>query len=150
VYFARHPDRRQALLDDPSLVPAAVEELLRHQTPVMMLPRIVAQDATIGGVEIKAGDGATLMIGAANVDEGEFDNPDHAHFDRERNRHLAFGGGPHRCLGSNLARLELRVAIEEFHRRIPEYELLPDAEIQFSPGIRQADALPLRFPPEQR
>ncbi|HTL85162.1 MAG TPA: cytochrome P450 [Acidimicrobiia bacterium] len=149
VYFARHPDRRQAVLDDPTLVPAAIEELLRHQTPVMMLPRIVAQDAEIGGVQIRAGDGATLMIGAANVDEVEFDNPDDALFDRERNRHLAFGGGPHRCLGSNLARLELRVAIEEFHRRIPDYVLLADADVQFSPGIRQADTLPLRFTPEQ-
>ena len=67
-------------------------------------------------------------------------------FDREANRHLAFGGGAHRCLGSHLARLELRVALEEFHRRIPDYELTAD-EVHFSIGIRQADELPLRFSP---
>jgi cytochrome P450 len=66
--------------------------------------------------------------------------------DRGHNRHLAFGGGPHRCLGSHLARMELRVAMEEFHKRIPEYQLADGAEIHFSPGIRQADNLPLVFP----
>jgi cytochrome P450 len=146
VYLAQHAERRRALVDDPSLITNAVEELLRHQTPVMMVPRIVARDVTIGGVEIAAGDSATLMIGAADVDETEFEVPDDVRFDRERNRHLAFGGGPHRCLGSHLARLELQVALEEFHRRIPDYELAPGARIQFSPGIRQADHLPLRFP----
>ncbi len=145
VYLANHPERRQALVDDPSLIPNAIEELLRHQTPVMMVPRVVAQDVEIGGVEIHAGDSATLLLGAANVDHDEFDDPDHARFDRVRNRHLAFGGGPHRCLGSHLARLELRVAIEEFHRRIPEYELVNE-HIQFSPGIRQAEQLHLEFP----
>jgi cytochrome P450 len=125
---------------------AAIEELLRHQTPVMMVPRIVAQDCEIGGVSIAAGDGATLLLGAANVDAEEFDDPDTVRLDRETNRHLAFGGGPHRCLGSHLARMELRVAMEEFHKRIPEYQLAEGAEIHFSPGIRQADSLPLVFP----
>ena len=147
VYLAKHVDRRDMLVEDPSLIPAAIEELLRHQTPVMMLPRIVAQDVEIGGVEVKAGDGATLMIGAANVDHLEFDTPDDVLLDRERNRHLAFGGGAHRCLGSHLARLELRLALEEFHRRIPDYVLTTDEDIQFSPGIRQADNIPLRFTP---
>ena len=147
VYLAQNPERRQALADNPSMMSAAViEELLRHQTPVMMVPRIVAQDVEIGGVEIKAGDSATLLIGAANCDRDEFDDASAVHFDREANRHLAFGGGPHRCLGSHLARLELRVALEEFHRRIPVYSLAPGAEISFSPGIRQAEHLPLRFP----
>jgi cytochrome P450 len=146
VYLAHHPERRAAMVADPALVNAAVEELLRHQTPVMMLPRIVTQDVELGGVEIKAGDMATLMVGAANIDEREFDRPADVLLDRERNRHLAFGGGPHRCLGSHLARLELRVALEEFHRRIPEYDIVPGTDIQFSPGIRQADHLPLTFP----
>jgi cytochrome P450 len=92
------------------------------------------------------GDTATLLIGAADVDAAEFDAAHQVHFDRDRNRHVAFGGGPHRCLGSHLARLELRVAIEEFHRRIPEYEIPAGNDIHFSPGIRQADRLPLAFP----
>jgi cytochrome P450 len=146
VYLANNPERRAAMIADEELAANAVEELLRHQTPVMMVPRVVAQDVEMRGVQVKAGDNATLMIGAANVDEVEFDTPDGVLFDRQRNRHLAFGGGPHRCLGSHLARLELRVALEEFHRRIPHYEIVPDTNIQFSPGIRQADCLPLVFP----
>jgi cytochrome P450 len=144
VYLARHPERRDALVADPSCIPHAVEELLRHQTPVMMVPRVLAQDHEMGGVQMKAGDSVTLMIGAANADVAEFEDWGDVRFDRETNRHLAFGGGPHRCLGSHLARLELRVALEEFHRRIPEYELAHD-NIHFSPGIRQADQLPLVF-----
>jgi cytochrome P450 len=146
VYLARHPDRRQAILDNPALLNGAIEELLRHQTPVMMVPRIVAQDYEIRGVKIMAGDSATLLIGAANCDDNEFDGAAAVAFDREANRHLAFGGGPHRCLGSHFARLELRVALEEFHRRIPHYDIAPGAEFNFSPGIRQADRLPLVFP----
>ncbi|MGQ0826288.1 MAG: cytochrome P450 [Actinomycetota bacterium] len=145
VYLARHPDRRDALTSDFSLVPAVVEELLRLETPVMMLPRKIVQDVEIGGVECKAGDSATLLVGAADCDPAEFERHDEAVFDRERNRHLAFGGGPHRCLGSHLARLELRVAIEEWHRRIPAYAIADGAEIHYSGGIRQADNLPLVF-----
>jgi cytochrome P450 len=144
VYLARHPERRDALVGDPSCIPHAVEELLRHQTPVMMVPRVLLQDHEMGGVQMKAGDSVTLLIGAANADVAEFEDWGDVRFDRETNRHLAFGGGPHRCLGSHLARLELRVALEEFHRRIPEYELVHD-DIHFSPGIRQADRLPLVF-----
>ena len=146
VYLAQHPDRRRAIVENPSLIPGAIEELLRHQTPVMMVPRVIAQDYEMDGVQIKAGDTATLLIGAANCDFAEFDVPAEVSFDREANRHLAFGGGPHRCLGSHFARLELRVALEEFHRRIPDYEIVPGTELNFSPGIRQTDKLPLRFP----
>ena len=146
TYLARHPERRQALVDDPELVPVAVEELLRHQTPVMMVPRKILQDVEIGGVMCRAGDGATLLIGAGNVDATEFEDADEVRFDRGRNRHVAFGGGPHRCLGSHLARLELQVAIEQFHRRIPEYTIADGAEVNFSPGIRQAERLPITFP----
>ena len=146
AYLAQHPERRRSVVADPELMSAAIEELLRHQTPVMMVPRIVAQDVEMGGVSLAAGDGATLLIGAANVDPAEFADPDEVRLDRGANRHLAFGGGPHRCLGSHLARMELRVAMEEFHKRIPEYQLADGAEIHFSPGIRQADSLPLVFP----
>ena len=146
AYLARHPERRRAVVADPELMNAAIEELLRHQTPVMMVPRILAQDVEMNGVALTAGDGATLLLGAANCDAAEFDSPDDVRLDRESNRHLAFGGGPHRCLGSHLARMELRVAMEEFHKRIPEYQIADGAEIHFSPGIRQADSLPLVFP----
>jgi cytochrome P450 len=111
-----------------------------------MVPRVIAQDCEMGGVSLSAGDSATLLIGAANVDAEEFDDPDEVRLDRGANRHLAFGGGPHRCLGSHLARMELRVAMEEFHKRIPEYELAEGTEVHFSPGIRQAENLHLVFP----
>ncbi len=146
TYLARHPDRRQAIIDDPELIPVAVEELLRHETPVMMVPRKLIQDVEINGVACKAGEAVTLLIGAADIDAAEFEDATDVRFDRDRNRHLAFGGGPHRCLGSHLARLELRVALEEFHRRIPEYGIVDGTDITFSAGIRQADHLPLTFP----
>jgi cytochrome P450 len=149
TYLARHPDRRQAVVDNPDLMSPAIEEMLRQQTPVMMIPRIIAQDCELGGVQLTAGDSATLMIGAANVDEAEFANSGDVMLGRESNRHLAFGGGPHRCLGSHLARMELRVALEEFHKRIPDYAIAEGTEIHFSPGIRQADNLPLVFPVKQ-
>jgi cytochrome P450 len=142
VYLARHPDRRRQLVDDPSRIPAVVEELLRSESPVMVVPRTVKQDLELGGVKLIAGDFVTLVIGAANQDESEFGDGA-VDFDRDPNRHVAFGGSHHLCLGAHLARLELRVALEEIHHRIPDYRIAPGAEIHFSPGIRQADNLPL-------
>jgi cytochrome P450 len=110
-----------------------------------MVIREVAQDTTIGGVEVRAGDGATLLIGAADLDDAEFSRAGEVDFARERNRHLAFGAGPHRCLGSHLARLELRVALEEFHRRIPEYRIPAGVEVHYSPAIRQVAGLRLEW-----
>ena len=145
AYLAHHPDRRQALLDDPALLDTVVEELLRTETPVVMVPRVIAQDATIGGVEVKAGDTAVILLGAADTDDAEFPDADSVDFSREKNRHVAFGAGPHRCLGSHLARMELRVAIEEFHKRIPEYRIQDDVDLHFSPAIRQAVDLRLEW-----
>jgi cytochrome P450 len=141
-YLATHPEQRQRLVDDPSAIPGAVEELLRWLTPVMVIPRAAAQDVTLHDVEIKAGDSVTLVLGAANDDESEF-AADVVDFDREPNKHLAFGGGHHLCLGAHLARMELRIALEELHARIPDYRLADGAEVHFSTGIRQAHTLPL-------
>ena len=143
--LARHPEERRRLVDDPSIAPAVVEEYMRFEAPVMVTPRTVKQDVTVGGVDLRAGDNVTLVLGAGNLDDGEFDHPDEIDFDRGRNRHLSFGGGPHRCLGSHLARLEVRVALEEWHRRIPDYRIPDGAEYHFSPGIRQTNTLPLVF-----
>lgn len=142
AFLAEHPDHRRQLVDDPSRIPAAVEELLRWLTPVMVVPRTATEDLTIHDVQIHAGDGVTLVLGAANTDASEF-GPDEVDFDREPNKHLAFGGGHHLCLGAHLARLELRVTLEELHRRIPDYAIAPDAEVHYSTGIRQAEHLPL-------
>lgn len=145
-FLATHPDHRHQLVDDPALIPAAVEELLRWLTPVMVVPRSVKQNFEMRGVELEAGDGVTLVIGAADDDENEFGEP-RVDFGRDPNPHVAFGGGHHLCLGAHLARLELRVALEELHRRIPDYWIPGGVEIHYSPGIRQADRLPLEFEP---
>lgn len=143
-YLAQHPDRRRMLVERPELLDGAVEELLRHETPVMMVARVVKQDCEFAGQAMRKGDSLTPLIGAANHDDTEFTDPHDVDFERRGNRHLAFGAGPHRCLGSHLARMELRVALDEFHRRIPEYRLADGASLNYSPGIRQTnDGLPL-------
>jgi cytochrome P450 len=148
TYLARHPERRRRLVENPALIPSAVEELLRRESPVMVVPRIVRQDVTMHEVELRTGDHVMLVIGAANTDEREFPDAEGVDVTRDPNRHLAFGGGNHLCLGAHLARLELRVALEELHRRIPDYRIPDGTEVHFSPGIRQADRLPLVFQPE--
>ena len=143
AFLAQNPAHRRQLVDRPELIPNAVEELLRHETPVMMVARAVAKDFEFAGCPMHKGDSLTPLIGAANLDEREFPHPLDVSFERAENRHVAFGAGPHRCLGSHLARLELRVALEEFHKRIPDYSLTDGTTLSYSPGIRQANALPL-------
>jgi cytochrome P450 len=145
AFLAQHPEHRQQLVDDPSLIPSAIEELLRWETPVMGVVRASLEDTSLGGCPVKKGDQIMIMIGSANTDEAEFEDADTVRFDREANRHIAFGGGIHRCLGSHLARLELRVALREWHRRIPEYSVEPDHTLVYTGGIRSIDHFPMRF-----
>ncbi|MCZ7525437.1 MAG: cytochrome P450 [Acidimicrobiia bacterium] len=145
AYLARHPDQRRRLVEDPSSIAGAVEELLRYETPVTGVPRIVTQDVEMHGVQLRAGDHVTVVLGAADTDSTEFPDADSVDFDRQANRHFAFGGGPHRCLGSHLARFELQVALEEWHRRIPDYRVKDGVELDYSPGIREVAHLPLVF-----
>jgi cytochrome P450 len=146
VYLATHPDHRRQLVDDPAIIPSAVEELLRWLTPVMMIPRSIAQDMEMRGVQLKQGDAVNIVIGAANMDESEFGSAE-VDFGRDPNRHVAFGGSHHLCLGAHLARLELRVSLEEFHARITDYRIADGADLHYSPGIRQVAHLPLEFDP---
>jgi cytochrome P450 len=143
AYLANNPDKRRRLAENPHLIPQAVEELLRWETPVMTLPRLVTQDVTIGGTEIKAGQLATLLLGSANTDDAAFGDAQKVNFDRAHNRHVAFGAGVHRCLGSHLARMELRVALEEWHRRIPDYAIDAGETPRYSPLVREVLYLPL-------
>ncbi len=145
LYLAENEEPRRRLREDPQLIPGAVEELLRWETPVMIVPRLVKQEVEVGGVRLEAGQIAMLLLGSANVDAGEFPDPTQVDFERERNRHLAFGGGPHRCLGSHLARFELRVALEELHRTLPDYHLDRSEPPQVSFGIREVSPLHLVF-----
>ncbi|MBW2500295.1 MAG: cytochrome P450 [Deltaproteobacteria bacterium] len=147
VYLATNPDQRRRLVEEPDLMPSAIEELLRWETPVLGIPRIAREDVTIAGYEIKAGEMVTLLLGAANVDDGEFPQPEVVDLARESNRHLAFGGGAHRCLGSHLARMELSVAMEEWHKRIPDYRVAEGEQPRYSAGIREVNYLPLVWTP---
>jgi cytochrome P450 len=146
AFLATHADHRHQLVDDPSIIPAAIDELLRWLTPVMVIPRSIKEDVEMCGVQLQAGDDVMLAIGAANMDESEFPDPE-VDFHRQPNRHVAFGGSNHSCLGAHLARLELRVTLEELHDRIPDYRIPEGVDLHFSPGIRQADQLPLEFDP---
>ena len=144
AYLAQHPEQRQLLVDRPELIDGAIEEMLRTETPVTVVARVVKQEHVMRGCTLKPGDGVTVGIGAANGD-AEFADPHVVDFQRQGNRHLAFGAGPHRCLGSHLARMELRVALEEFHKRIPNYSVADGATLLYSPAIRQTFGLPLQW-----
>jgi len=144
-FLAQNPGHRRQLVEDPALIPNAIEEMLRWETPVMTIARVAVADYELGGCPVHEGDQVMVLIGSANTDEAEFPDGDQVRFDREVNPHIAFGGGIHRCLGSHLARMELRVALREWHRRIPEYELEPGHTLVYTPGIRSIDTFPLRF-----
>jgi cytochrome P450 len=146
AFLAQHPGHRGQIVADPSIIPSAVEELLRWETPLSGVPRFCTADVEVQGCPIKRGDLVMVSLGAANVDTAEFPDAFHVRFDRETNRHLAFGGGVHRCLGSHLARRELRVVLREWHRRVPEYELAPGSELRYGTGLRNVENLELVWP----
>jgi cytochrome P450 len=146
-WFARHPQERAAVVADPTLLPAAVEELMRFESPVMYGHRYVTEDFELNGWEFAAGETVEVVWAAANVDPAAFADPLTVDLQRKRNAHVDFATGPHRCLGSNLARMELVTAIEQFHRRIPEYGITPGQEpVYVNVGVRLAPYLPLSFP----
>jgi cytochrome P450 len=141
-HLATHDADRHRIVADPGLIPTATEEFLRYYSFVTP-GRKVMSDTTISGCPIKAGTMVFLPLASANRDPREFDRPDEVIIDREVNRHIAFGAGPHRCLGSHLARQELRIAFEMWHARIPEYRLRDGAEVREHGGQIGLDSLPL-------
>ncbi len=152
AYLAGHPDQRRQICEDPSVIPAALEELLRWETPVMGIVRSAVTDGEIAGCPVAKGDQVVALLGSANTDEADVEDADVVRFDRTVNRHLAFGGGVHRCLGSHLARLELRVALREWHRRIPDYSIADGVQLVYTGGIRSIEDFPmvLSAPPGAR
>ncbi|HIL48599.1 MAG TPA: cytochrome P450 [Acidimicrobiia bacterium] len=126
-HLAQHPDELALLAADPSLIPAATEEFLRALSPVQAMARTLRLDTRIGDVQMRAGERVVLAFGAANRDPDVFECPYDVRIDRSPNPHVAFGIGAHRCLGSNLARREVNVALEEFIRRFPRFELAEPA-----------------------
>jgi len=144
-HLATHPEDQQRLRDEPELMTSAVEEFLRFYSPVTMA-RYVAEDTEFSGCPMKKGDKVLMAFPAGNRDPEHFDRPDEFIIDRQRNRHFAFGSGIHRCLGSNLARMELRVAIEQFLDRIPTFELADPAAVTWSGGqVRGPRRVPVRW-----
>lgn len=143
--LARHPDQRAELAIDPSLIPAAVEEMLRIESPTQALSRTAMRDVDLHGTTIPAGSRVMLLWGSANLDDREFDGPDVFDIHRQPARHLGFGHGIHVCLGAALARLETRVAFEELLARMPEYRLSGEPERYVSNWARAWRFLPLEL-----
>ena len=143
-HLAQVPADRERLVNDPDVLPYAVEEFLRFYAPVTMA-RIVAEEVEIGDTKLGLRDWVLLPFPAANRDPEAFEHADQFVIDRERNRHVAFGLGIHRCLGSNLARMELRVGVEEWMKRIPDFELADPDAVRWSGGqVRGPRVLPVR------
>jgi hypothetical protein len=147
VLLADHPDQRKWLADDPGRIPAAVEEMLRFESPAQALPRIARRPVTLHGVTIPEGALVRLVWASANRDEREFPDADRFDVTRAAPRHLALGHGIHFCLGAHLARLEARVAFEELLARIPDYELVERPGWLTSIWARAHDAVRVRFAP---
>ncbi|MBN1093046.1 cytochrome P450 [Blastococcus sp. TML/M2B] len=144
-HLAKNPEDRKRLVAEPALRTTAVEEFLRAYAPVTMA-RLVKEDVELGGVEMKKEDWVLLPFPAANRDPERFEDADKVIIDREVNRHAAFGLGIHRCAGSHLARMELRVALDVWLDRIPEFTLAEDAPMRWSTGqIRGPRMLPIRI-----
>ncbi|WP_319453535.1 MULTISPECIES: cytochrome P450 [unclassified Mycobacterium] len=143
--LAQNTALRQRLLDDPGLISPFVEEMLRLDGPVPMVPRVTTRDVEVAGTLIPAGSHVALLLGTANR-EGPHSADLHTIDLAARATHLGFGGGIHRCLGSHLARRELRLTIEEFHARIPDYTLAGTPSVRWPSSTIHLTSLPLQFP----
>jgi cytochrome P450 len=143
TFLAQHAGHRALINADPAaMIGIAVEELLRWATPVTAVKRRTTRDTDVAGCPLPAGQPVLLSIFSANADPARFPAPDIVDFARTPNKHNAFGGGIHRCLGSHLARVELATALREWHRRIPDYEIVPGEE----PGYSDASAIRMVCP----
>lgn len=145
VLLARHPDQRAELVRDVSLIPNAVEEMLRYEAPVQALPRRVTRDIKIHGQKLLSGEEVSLVWGSGNHDERHFPDPERFDIKREDNRHLSLGHGVHFCMGSKLARLEGRVAFETLLERLPDYALAREPQWLPSSWARAYQAVPIRW-----
>jgi len=149
LHLARHPELRTRVVADPDAVMPAIEEILRLELPAPTTPRVTLRDVEVCGIAIPAGSTVMLCLATANREPGRFAHPDEVDLEQSDRYHLSFGGGIHRCLGAHLARRELRLVVEEFHKVIPDYEVAPafEPEIVFPSGTFHLRSLPLVFPP---
>jgi cytochrome P450 len=144
-YLATHPDDRRRIVDDPALIPSAIEELLRYHAFVPPA-RKLARDVEYEGCPMREGQMVLMPLWSATRDPRAFEDAGTVQLDRNPNRHIAFGAGPHRCAGAHLARRELLVAMEEWHKRIPDYHLDTDETIMEHGWQCGPDSLPLAWP----
>jgi cytochrome P450 len=145
-HLAQRPDHREYIRANPDQLNTAVEELLRAYSPVTMA-RLTVEETEVNGAKICPGDKVIMNFPAGNRDPDVFENPDEVHLDRAKNPHIAFGVGIHRCAGSNLARMEMKVAIQTFVNRIPDFRLAdPDAVTWAGGQVRGPRSLPVVFP----
>ncbi|MDT5056932.1 MAG: hypothetical protein QOF66_5298 [Mycobacterium sp.] len=142
-WLARHPAERKTIVSDPDLWPNAIEELMRFETTVSDGERMAIDDMEVNGRFIPAGTEMLMVWAAANLDPEVFPQPLEVDINRSPVPHCTFATGFHRCLGSHLARVELRAALDQFHRRIPDYEIESGAVLHYQPHIRLVDPLPL-------
>ena len=148
AYLVQHPEHRQQIVEDPDIIASAVEELLRWVSPVPGgVPRVANPAVTLpSGQKVKKGTAVIVNYGAADIDETTFGDPFQVRFDRQDNRHIAFGAGVHRCLGSHLARRELGIVLREWHRRIPDYRIKPGHEqLEYPKGLRHVKDMTLQW-----
>lgn len=151
IRFCREPEVADRLRRDPDAIPAAVEELLRLDGPFISIARTVTRDTELGGQVLKAGEKVIIYWASASRDPAQFEHPDRFDPERAGNRHLAFGAGPHRCAGSHLARMNLRVALEELLPRLDDLRLQEGADIRFHSTFNRAPlSVPIRFRPGRR
>lgn len=151
AYFGRHPGRWTEMFEGPAGVEAAIEELLRFTAPAIPTRTVAAESALVGDLELPRGERVHFPLAAANRDPKYYPDPDEIVFDRPARPHLAFGMGTHRCLGVHLARLELRVAFTELHRRLPVFTLAPDCEPEEHLGLSWGvENVHIVFPPGRR
>ena len=150
-HLMTHPEMKQRLIDDPAAIPTAVEEFLRFEGSLHGLQRIVTEDVEVSGTSFKKGDKVLVSYAGANRDPNEFDAPTECIIDRKPNRHIAFGVGVHRCVGSNIARMNLRVMLDEVLRRLPDFHLEEGTELQLQGAFtRGFTSLPVAFTPGPR
>jgi cytochrome P450 len=146
--FCEHPEIPAQLRADPSLIPDAVEELLRLDGSFICIGRTARHDTALAGQAVKAGEKVMIYWASANRDAGEFAAPDDFDLARASNRHIAFGAGPHRCAGSNLARMNLRIAFEELVERVTDVRLADGASITWNSAMNRAPvSVPITFTP---
>jgi cytochrome P450 len=149
--FCAEPEIPALLRKKPELIPGAVLELLRLEPSFISVGRTAMRDTELGGCPVKQGDKVLIHWASANRDGAEFPDADSFELGRERNRHLSFGAGPHRCAGSNLARLNMRVALEELLHRLADIKLQDGADIEYHRGLtRSPGSLPITFTPGPR